>query len=93
MCCISLTGLTRPSSADGFRQGTLVTHIPYRNSLLTMVLRDSLGELSFVTLGILYRFRNIFFLLNMDLSTAICENLIHSWYFASILWIKTRRDI
>ncbi|KAL3841622.1 hypothetical protein ACJMK2_019736 [Sinanodonta woodiana] len=32
--------LQRPTSADGYRTSR---HVPYRNSLLTMVLRDSLG--------------------------------------------------
>ena len=32
----------RPRSADGIREGG--RHVPYRNSLLTMLLRDSLGE-------------------------------------------------
>lgn len=32
--------VTRPSSADGIRGSR---HVPYRNSLLTMLLRDSLG--------------------------------------------------
>ncbi|KAK3594078.1 hypothetical protein CHS0354_040846 [Potamilus streckersoni] len=32
--------LQRPTSADGYRTSK---HVPYRNSLLTMVLRDSLG--------------------------------------------------
>lgn len=36
--------VTRPSSADGIRGPR---HVPYRNSLLTMLLRDSLGKSAF----------------------------------------------
>ncbi|XP_076114042.1 uncharacterized protein LOC143082305 isoform X1 [Mytilus galloprovincialis] len=33
----------RPATAEGTRVGNISKHVPYRNSLLTMVLRDSLG--------------------------------------------------
>lgn len=42
------TFLTRPSTADS-ANSRLFRHVPYRNSLLTMVLRDSLGMLSHVS--------------------------------------------
>ena len=46
-----MSSLERPSSADGWQGGASQTskYIPYRNSLLTMVLRDSLGEIDVVT--------------------------------------------
>ena len=36
-----------PISRGGRRTGRVRGHIPYRNSMLTMVLRDSLGNTSF----------------------------------------------